>query len=111
MEKIQIRKGDTHTLTWVFTDPDTSEQINVSTYEFTFTVKKRFTQADSIASIQKTDGSFTKSNGTITLVLSASDTKLAAGSYVADLQYNNSGVIVTPTTFNITILEEVTISE
>jgi len=112
MEKtIRFIKGDTTTLTWEFTNSLTNLPVDMSSKVFTFTVKKRFRYADSLASIQKTGNSFSITLGTVTLALSSSDTKINSGVYVADLQWNDTGKIVTVGVYNLEVLEEVSINE
>jgi len=108
METIRIKKGATHTLFFNFTDQN--GVLDVSTYLFTFTVKKRCSQTDAQASLQKTNSSFEVALGSVTLALSSSDTKIDSGSYVCDLQWNNAGSIDFKK-FNLIVDGEVTISE
>lgn len=108
---IRIIKGDSHTLTWNFTNAATDAAIDMSSGTFTFTVKKSLSTTDANAAIQKTGSDFSVSTGTVTLALSSTDTKISSGIYLADLQYVASGKVQTYGIYDLEIIGEVTLNE
>lgn len=108
---IKVIRGDTYTIQQEFTNKETGEAIDVSSNTFWFTVKEKFTDADVSAKIQKTGPDFSISTNKVTLVLSATDTKITPGSYWYDFQYKTpSGAILTVVRGDFIVGSEVTIS-
>ena len=111
MSVLRIVKGTTTTIEIEPIDDETEESIDLSANEFWFTVKKKFTDTDAEAVIQKVDADFTKTATKISVVLSATDTKIPAGHYYYGIQYKKpQGDIVEPRPARLVIESEVTIS-
>ena len=104
--------GDTETITATFTD-DNGDAIDVSTYDFFFTLKTDYNVTDTNATIKKEPADFSISgagSNVATVVLSDTETKIAIGTYVYDIQYKDaSGKITTFAIGDYVFSNEVTI--
>lgn len=110
---IIVTKGDTNTLQWIFRPSST---YDMSSFEWTFTVKENLTDLDAAAKIQKLNASFSVTSAsnvyTVEVTLSASDTKIDAGTYYYDLQFTDGANVFTvpPAPGVFIVRSEVTIS-
>lgn len=109
--KYEVIRGDTQTVQIDFTEYPDEDPADISSWEFWLTVKKRLTDIDAQAVIQKAPENFSISSGVASVVLSSSDTKIPVGSYFYDVQVKIGGAIFTPIRGRLIIKSEVTLSE
>lgn len=95
-----VVQGDDLPFTLYFTDDD-DLPIDISTWDFFYTVKEAFADADTEAKVQLQPSDFTVSNGDGTndkltfLVPKASTAVMDAGDYYQDLQTIRSTLVTT----------------
>ena len=108
---IQVRKGDTTTISVTFKDSN-GAAINITSYTLWLTIKPNFNGTDVGATIQKKATVFTDpTNGTHLFTLSNTETAIPAMSYVYDIQVKDTnGVITTPIVGDFEVIPDVTIS-
>lgn len=100
-----IVQGDTENI--IITFPVSTD---LSDYSFFFTAKEKSTDEDVDAVISKAPSDFNVVDNVVTLPLSATDTDIAIGTYLYDLQYTTvSGEVTTFAIGKIKISRQITI--
>lgn len=108
-------RGDTYPIRLQFSDPSTGQAIDITGWVFTVTIKTNATDPDNTALIQiqvVASGSEAIA-GEVTVTLSSTDTDIAVGTYVMDIQRAITGTppdILTVIKQNITVLQDVTLT-
>lgn len=104
----EIVQKDTLTIPLEFyTD---SGRVDISAWTVFFTCKEKISDLDAAAKISKTITVHTDpTNGETEILLTSSDTNIAVGNYIYDVEIVYSGEVKTILTGTITILSDITI--
>lgn len=86
-----IVQGDTKNLSFtIWTDSTKTTKVDISDYDFWFTVKSSYDDTDENAKIAKDPADFTITDNIATLTLSSTDTNQTVGTYYYDVQYKDA---------------------
>ena len=108
VQNLRAFRGDDYALQLVLTDVD-SVPIDITGWEFYFTIKNNRTDPDDIAVISKDiPATVNPTSGILSIILTAAEVNNLSGAYFYDIQYKASGIIQTITHGSITFETDIT---